>query len=122
VARTDVTTTKIVSTAWSGHADVAEAPVTIDAALVAAGVRLLCTNPDKVVVRISNTHGSVHAVSVVRTNAQDQPAADYASVAIPATTGVRWFVFKQRVLQPDGGIYINFDPGHTGSLVAFEHA
>src|SRR6266540_6323937 len=97
MARTDIVTTKLSAAAWALAVDVADASTTIDAALVTAGVRILCTNPDKVVARITNTHGSTHVVSVARaTSAQEPPAADYASVAIPATTGVRWFAFEQR--------------------------
>ena|SRR5438105_15321024 len=122
MARTDITTTKLNAATWALALDTAEVSTTIDAALVTAGVRLLCSNPDKVVVRITNTHGSTHVVGVARANAQDNPAADFASTAIPATTGVRWFSFEQRCLQADAGIYLNLDVGHTGAIQAFELA
>lgn len=122
--RTDVTTTKLTLGGATGTIanDIAEiAGTTIDAALVTAGVRVLCNKVRKTVLRITNTHGSTHVVTVVRGNAQDNPAADYASTAIPATTGVRVFTFQQKAMSPDGqGIFINLDAGHTGVIQAYE--
>jgi hypothetical protein len=122
--RTDITTTKLTLGGATGTIanDIAEiAGTTIDAGLVTAGVRILFNKVRKVVVRITNTQAATHVVTVVRGNAQDNPAADYASTAIPATTGVRIFTFQQKSMSPDGqGIFINLDTGHTGVIQAYE--
>lgn len=119
--RTDITTTKLAHGAPTIAADIAEiAGTTIDASLVSNGVRLVCSKVRKTAVRITNTHASTHVVTIVRGAAQDNPAADYASTAIPATTGVRIFTFEPKCLQADGTIYINLDTGHTGVIQAYE--
>lgn len=116
MARTDITTTKLAR-----DADIADiAGTTVDATLVTNGVRVLCRKPNRTFLRVSNTHGSTHILTVAG-SANAQVATDYATTAIPATTGVRVVgPLSGRFIQSDGGIYLNLDTGHTGVIQAYE--
>jgi hypothetical protein len=54
------------------------------------GMRVLANKFRKTLIVISNTSASTRVVTVRKaTNAQDIPAADYSSIAIPVTTGIQ---------------------------------
>ena len=123
MARTDVTTTKLAE-----EVDIlAPAGTNVD---VANGMRVVygVTSGSsqggkvrRVLLRISNTAAATKVVTIVRgPNAQDPAAADYATQAIPITTGEINFVVGPKYVQADGGIYLNFVAGHTGAVIAYE--
>lgn len=79
--------------------------------------------PELTVLRVTNTHSSVHVVTV---KAGDYPPAlasgqgDLA-VTIGATTGVQWIgPFESgRFLQSNGTMEIDIEAAHTGNITAF---
>jgi hypothetical protein len=123
MARTDVSTTKLAT----GVDILDPAGTAVD---VANGIRVLFGTTAgsalggkvrRVLLRISNTPAGTRVVTVVRgPAAQDPAAADLATQAIPATTGVIDLVVGPKYVQADGGIYVNFVAGHTGVVQAFE--
>jgi hypothetical protein len=128
VARTDVTTTKVVA-AGGVPGDIADpAGVAVD---VANGMRVVCVKARKTWVRISNTSASTRVVTIRRPSTSppefdtvagvETARGDFATTAIAATTGVRIFgPFNTGYQQADGGIYLDFVAGHTGVVQAFE--
>jgi hypothetical protein len=132
-ARTNVTA--IALAPGQSVADLAETTTTIDAA---NGMKVLTSSPVRhVLLRITNTHGSPHAVTIVAApgagNSRAQhgaagPAGSYpveadgVSSAIPATTGVRYVGASGRYFQTDGSVLLNFEPAHTGVITAVEWA
>ncbi len=123
MARTDVPTTKLAE-----EVDIlAPAGVAVDVAnnmRVVYGVvsgQSVGGKVRRVMLRITNTAAATKVVTVVRgPGAQDPAAADYATQAIPVTTGEINFVVGPKYVQPDGGIYLNFVAGHTGVVIAYE--
>jgi hypothetical protein len=95
-----------------------------------AGVAINTTNnaqvvfvkPRKTIIIVTNTSASGRVVTVKKaTAAQDIPAADYSTAAIPATTGVGVLgPFDGRYIQPDGSIFLDYVAGHTGVAYAYE--
>jgi len=122
VARTDVPTTRLAE-----EVDIlAPAGVNVDVAngmrvIAATGLGAKGSKVRRFLLRITNTSASTRVVTVVRgPSAQDPPAADYATQAIPVTTGEINFVVGPKFVQADGGIYLNFVAGHTGVVIAYE--
>lgn len=76
----------------------------------------------KLLVRITNTHGSDHPVTVksgANPPAFRQGVGDL-SVTVPATSGVRYLTLSSaRFAQADGAIYLDFETGMTGKVMAF---
>ncbi len=76
----------------------------------------------KLVIRVTNTHGSDHVVTV---RAGANPPAfrrgiGDATITVPATTGVRYITVESaRFAQADGAIWLDFDSGMTGKVMAF---
>jgi hypothetical protein len=123
MARTDVSTTKLAE-----EVDIlAPAGVAVD---VANGHRILYGvvsgsalggRVRRVLIRITNTAASTKVVTIVRgPGAQDPAAADYATQAIPITSGEINLIVGPKYIQADGGIYLNFVAGHTGVVIAYE--
>jgi hypothetical protein len=130
-ARTNVTTSRVAAGDFT--TDMTEAAVAIDAA---NGMRVVIgTIPQHVAIRITNTHASPHPVTVPAVqgagNGKGQHGAagpsgsypsepDFVSVAIPATTGVRWLALPMRYFRSDGSFWLNFEAAHTGFVSAVE--
>lgn len=94
---------------------------TIDSTLVTNGVVIANANPDKLVIRVANTHSAAHAVTV-RAGDSLIPAwmkdqGDLA-VTVALTSGVTEFagLDSARFLQSDGSIHIDLATGFTGTL------
>lgn len=91
--------------------------VPANGAAIAAG-----GNTRKLVIRVTNTHGSDHTVTVkagANPPAFRQGLGD-ASVTVAATTGVQYLTVESaRFIQSDGSIHLDFDTGMTGKVMAF---
>jgi hypothetical protein len=112
MARTDITTTKVAP----GTDTDAVAPATaIDQP---NGMRILGAKVGKTLLIITNTSASVRIVTIAKGASQDN--ADQATTAIAVTTGSRFVRPKKAMVQADGGLYINFVAGHTGTITAVE--
>ncbi len=76
----------------------------------------------KLIVRVTNTHGSDHVVTVragANPPAFRQGIGD-ASVTVAATTGVQYLTIESaRFVQSDGSVHLDFDTGMTGTVMAF---
>lgn len=76
----------------------------------------------KLLVRITNTHGSDHPVTIragVNPPAFRQGIGDL-TVTVPATSGVRYITLSSaRFAQSDGTLYLDFETGMTGKVMAF---
>jgi hypothetical protein len=94
---------------------------TIDSTLVTNGVVIADADPEKLVIRVANTHSAAHAVTV-RAGDTIYPAilsgeGDLA-VTVALTSGVTEFAAldSMRFLQSDGSLLIDFATGFTGTL------
>ena len=91
--------------------------VPANGASIAAGG---CTR--KLLIRVTNTHAADHTVTVragVHPPAFRSGLGD-AAITVPATSGVRYITVESaRFVQPDGSIYLDFDTGMTGKVMAF---
>lgn len=112
--RTDVTGAKVAT-----NSDVILAGTAVDQP---NGMRVLFNKVRKLLIIITNTSAAGKIVTVRKATAsQDPPAADYSSISIPLTTGVGVLgPFNGRYVQADGGIYLDFVAGHTGTVHAIE--
>ena len=96
-----------------------------------AGTALDATNdhvisaakPEQTVLRVTNTHGSDHVITI---KAGDNPPAWAAglgdlTVTVAATSGVQWIgPFESgRFLQNDGTMHVDVVTDHTGTITAF---
>ena len=130
MARTDVPTIRL------SPGDVTSAIAETAIAINPAGMRVVVgIRPDHVALRITNTHTSPHAVTIVGVPGAGNPRGqygaagpggsfpaepDYAPAAIPANTGVIWLAPPSRYFRPDGCFWLNFEAGHTGTVSAIE--
>lgn len=78
---------------------------------------------DRMVLRVTNTHGSPHNV-VVKAGAYPPAIAagqGDLTVAVAATTGVQWIgpLESGRFMQADGSIYVDIEASHAGTITAF---
>lgn len=73
-------------------------------------------------VRITNTNASDRTVTIrsgVNPPAFRQGLGD-ATISVPATNGVRYVTVESaRFVQSDGAIYLDFETGMTGKVMAF---
>lgn len=96
-----------------------------------AGTNLDATNdhvinaaePERTLLRVTNTHGSDHAITI---KAGDYPPALASgqgdkAVTVAATTGVQWIgpLESGRFLQNDGTMHIDVEASHAGTITAF---
>lgn len=76
----------------------------------------------KLLIRVTNTHTSPHTVTIragVNPPAFRKGLGD-ASVTLAATTGVAYLTVESaRFVQADGSIWLDFDSGMTGKVMAF---
>lgn len=96
-----------------------------------AGTALDATNdhiinaaePERTVLRITNTHGSDHVVTIKAGANPPALAAGQGDLTqnVVATSGVEWLgPFESgRFLQADGTLLIDIATGHTGTITAF---
>lgn len=115
MARTAVTSTKLAI-----NADVlAPAGVAVDQP---NGMSVAFGKRNRTLIVITNTSAATKVVTVRKaTNSFDNPAADFSSQAIPATTGMDFLgPYGGRYTQADGTIYLDFVAGHTGVVYALE--
>lgn len=84
---------------------------------------VLKADPERTVLRVTNTSGSARTVTV---KAGAYPPAIAASigdltVSVPASTGVRFIgPFESgRFAQFDGSLAVDIETGHTGTITAF---
>lgn len=76
----------------------------------------------KLLIRVTNTHTSDHTVTI---RAGANPPAfrsgiGDATITVPASTGVRYITVESaRFAQADGSIWLDFDTGMTGKVMAF---
>lgn len=115
--RTSVTPRALVA---NGSLNGATGPVTIDSTLVTNGVTIASAEPERTVIRVTNTEASTNTVTL---KAGDNPPAlaagqgDLVST-LAATTGVAYLgPFESgRFLQADGSLEIDFETGMTGAI------
>ncbi|MER7363579.1 hypothetical protein [Nonomuraea wenchangensis] len=119
MARTAVTPRALVA---NGGLNGATGATTIDSTLVTNGVVINSAEPERTVLRVTNTEGSTNVVTI---RAGDYPPALAAglgdiTVTVAATTGVQYIgPFESgRVLQSNGTMEIDFETGMTGVIDA----
>ncbi len=114
MARTDVATVKVArDTDFNATGTAVDQP---------NGMRVLYTKVRKTYILVTNTAAATKVVTVHKaTNAQDIPATDYSSAAIPIASGLQVLgPFSGRYVQSDGTIWLDFVAGHTGIVAPFE--
>ena len=117
--------TAVTYSAFTPNSSTADpAGTTIDSTLVTNGVKISAAEPEKTIIRVTNSAG---ATKVVTINAGDNPpgiAAGQGNVTgtVAATTGVLWFgPFESgRFLQNDGTLEVDFASGTTGTITVFK--
>jgi hypothetical protein len=125
MARTAITPRALVA---NGSLDSATGPTTIDAALVTAGAIVNAVEPERTVIRVTNTEGSTNTVTI---KAGDNPPALAAGqgdlvVTVAATTGASYigplesgrFLKKldDASVAQGGSLYLDFETGMTGTI------
>ena len=117
MARTSVTPRALVA---NGNLNGASGATTIDSTLVTNGVTIPDAEPERTIIRVTNTEGSTNVVTV---RAGDSPPALAANlgdlaVTVAATTGVQYLgPFESgRFVQADGSMEIDFETGMTGAI------
>jgi hypothetical protein len=125
MARTVVVPRALVA---NGNLTGAAGATTIDAALVTAGVTVNAVEPERTLIRVTNTEASTNVVTV---RAGDKPPAEAAgqgdlAVTVAASTGVQYIGpfesgrFLKRVddtgLVKSGSLFIDFETGMTGAI------
>jgi hypothetical protein len=115
--RTAVTPRALVA---NGGLNGATGATTIDSTLVTNGVVINSAEPERTLIRVTNTEGSTNVVTV---RAGDNPPAHAAgqgdiTVTVAATSGVQFLgPFESgRVLQNNGSMEIDFESGMTGAI------
>lgn len=100
---------------------VAPASTSIAGIVSAGGAVIADCNVEKLVIRVANTHGSDHPVTVVAGDslypAVESPLGDLA-VVVPATSGIMEILALEsaRFLQSDGSLLLNFGASMTGTV------
>ena len=113
--------TAIVPTALSRNAGVAAVTTTIDPTLVTAGVQIDLSGVagDRLLVRITNTHGVAHIVTLNSGTYSAGVVGDITQ-SVGATTGVYLFTVEpQRVMDNDGLLTIDFVTDHAGVIEVY---
>lgn len=112
----------------NGNLNGATGPTTIDATLVTNGVVINGVEPERTILRVTNTEGSTNTVTL---KAGDKPPAEAAGqgdlvVTVAATTGVQFIGpfesgrFLKKLddagVNRAGSLYIDFETGMTGAI------
>jgi hypothetical protein len=91
---------------------------------VGNGHTIANADSERTLIRVTNTHGSVHPVVLKAGTYPPAIASGQGdlSVSVPATTGVAWIgpVESGRFLQNDGSLLIDVEAAHTGTITAFK--
>lgn len=120
MARTAVPYTSLVP---NGHVtDVAG--TTIDSTLVTNGVVINDVDPERTLIRVTNTSGAAKNVTVkAGAGSQSWMAGQGDSVtAVALTSGVEWLgpFTSARFQQKGTRLYVDFVAGHTGTITVFK--
>jgi hypothetical protein len=120
MARTAVSYTPFVPN--SHLTDVAG--TTIDATLVTNGVVINAADPERTLIRVTNTHSSAHSVTVKAGSGTQAWMAGQGDLvqAVALTSGVEWLgPFTSARFQQDGSkLHVDFASGHTGAITVFK--
>lgn len=120
MARTAVGYTPLVP---NGHLT-DPAGTTIDSTLVTNGVVINAADPERTVIRVTNTSGAAKAVTVkAGAGSQAWMAGQGDSVTTVAlTTGVEWLgpFTSARFQQKGTKLYVDFASGTTGAITVFK--
>lgn len=129
MARTDVTPVAL----GRGVATNSGAGTTIDATLVTNGVRILAGGKiDRLLIRITNTHGADHDVTIKNAPQQSgypdgggyafMAGAGDLAVTVPATSGDVLIAGLEvaRFIVPGGYLYLDLAENHAGTLYVYE--
>ncbi|MBP2331233.1 hypothetical protein JOF56_011618 [Kibdelosporangium banguiense] len=119
MARTAVPLSK-----WVGNGNLADPAGTAINAGVGNGHSIAAAPSDRMVLRVTNTHGSAHPVVVKAGTYPPAIAAGQGdlTVSVAATTGVQWIgpLESGRFMQADGSILVDIEAAHAGTITAFE--
>lgn len=100
------------------------AGTTVDSTLVTNGVVINNVDPERTLIRVTNTHSAAHNVTVkAGTGTQAWMAGQGDLVqAVALTSGVEWLgPFTSARFQQDGSkLYVDFAAGHTGAVTVFK--
>lgn len=117
MARTAVTPRALVA---NGNLNGATGATTIDSTLVTNGVVINSAEPERTLIRVTNTEGSTNTVTIRKGDNPPSLAAGQGDlvVTVAATTGVQYIgpVESGRFLQNDGSMEIDFETGMTGAI------
>ena len=114
--------TNVPKSNWVGNGNLADPAGT---ALDPTNDHVVAAAPtDRLMLRVTNTHGSAHNVTVKAGVYPPAMAAGQGdlTVQVAATTGVQWIgpLESGRFIQADGSIYVDLpDAAHTGTITAF---
>lgn len=115
--------TAVAPAAGARNSAVAPTSTTINSTLVTNGVTMAVPNPEKLVIRVTNSDTNPHNI-IIRA-AADVPGnsgawmAGQGDLTVPvAASGVEEFigVDSARFSQPDGSVQIDFSTGFTGTM------
>ncbi|ALG07660.1 hypothetical protein [Kibdelosporangium phytohabitans] len=118
MARTEVPQSKFI-----GNGNLADPAGTAVNPGAGNGHYIAAAPSDRMVLRVTNTHGSAHPV-VVKAGAYPPAIAagqGDLSVSVAATTGVQWIgpLESGRFIQADGRIHVDIETAHAGTITAF---
>ena len=99
-------------------------PTTIDGALVTAGVKIPYDRDnnaaEKLLIHVKNTHGSIHTVTIVKSDVGSRKNLGNVDVTVAATDGEQILrPSTNRNGQSNGFVYLNFTTAMTGSIIAY---
>lgn len=113
--------TAIVPTALTRNAGTTAVATTIDPTLVSAGAQIDLSGVagDRLLIRVTNTHGTAHDVTF-NSGTYSAGAVGDITVTVPLTSGVKYVAFEPaRVMDNDGLLLIDFATDHAGVIEAY---
>jgi hypothetical protein len=113
--------TAIVPTALTRNTGTTAVTTTIDSTLVTNGVQVDLSGiaGDRLLIRVTNTHGTAHDVTL-NSGSYSAGAVGDIVTEIALTSGVTLFTIEpQRVMDDDGLLTIDFASGHTGVIEVY---
>jgi hypothetical protein len=119
MARTAITPVALVKNGGVAAA-AAEAATAVDQA---NGMTIANANPEKLMLRVTNTAGAQHGI-IIRAGDSIYPAWNSGqgdlNVQVAATTGVEYVgpLTSARFLQSDGSLHIDFEASFAGKILA----
>lgn len=104
----------------NSNLDGATGPTTIDSTLVTNGVTVANAEPERTLIRCTNTEGSTNVLTVRKGTGPPALRAGQGdlTVTVAATSGVQYMgpFESDKVLQTDGSMSIDFETGMTGAI------